>query len=280
MKRRKRPFTRGSAMTDNRVTLGLGLISIGREWGFAKEEPPSEKQVQELLQTAIELGIRFFDTAPAYGYSEERFGRFLSQLDSALAARVFVATKCGIHWDFARGADYDDHSYDALRRSIDQSRSRFPRIDLLQLHRASLEAIACDDVKRAFEHAESLGIRNFGASVKDMPAAKAALEDPLYTYVQMPFNMAYASMEEAFTLATATGKQVVVNRPFGMGQLLYDPSQRPNSDDMKTAAYEFVLKQEFSGVVLTGTKSPLHLRQNVAAFQRASARVHKHGGEK
>jgi len=26
------------------------------------------------------LGITFFDTAPAYGYSEERFGRFLRQL--------------------------------------------------------------------------------------------------------------------------------------------------------------------------------------------------------
>lgn len=266
-------------MTDNRVTLGLGLISIGREWGFVKEELPSEKQVQDLLQTAIELGIRFFDTAPAYGYSEERFGRFLSRLDPALAARVFVATKCGIHWDFA-GSDYDDHSYDALRRSIDQSRSRFPRIDLLQLHRASVDAIASDDVKRAFEYAESQGIKNFGASVKDMPAAKAALGDPLYTYVQMPFNMAYASMEQAFRLATATGKQVIVNRPFGMGQLLYNQSQRPNSDDMKTVAYEFVLKQEFSGVVLTGTKSPLHLRQNVEAFHCASAKVHKRVGEK
>jgi len=267
-------------MTDNPARLGLGLISIGREWGFVKDELPSEEQVQDLLQTAIELGIRFYDTAPAYGYSEERFGRFLYRLDSASAARVFVATKCGIHWDFGRGSDYDDNSYDALRRSIDQSRFRLPRIDLLQLHRASVDAIACDDVKRAFEYAGSLGIRNFGASVKDMPAAKAALGDTLYTYVQLPFNLAHPSMQEAFKLATAAGKQVIVNRPFGMGQLLYDESQRPNSDDVKTAAYEFVLKQEFSGVVLTGTKSPLHLRQNVAAFQWASAKVQQHGGEK
>jgi len=261
-------------MTDNPVKLGLGLISIGREWGFVKDEVPSEERVEDLLQTAIELGIRFYDTAPAYGYSEERFGRFLSQLDSASAANVFVATKCGIHWDFEKGSDYDDNSYDALRRSIDQSRFRLPRIDLLQLHRASVDVIACDDVKRAFEYAGSLGIRNFGASVKDMPTAKAALAETLYTYVQLPFNLAYPSMQEAFRLATPARKHVIVNRPFGMGQLLYDESLDPKPEDMKIAAYEFVLRQEFSGVVLTGTKSPLHLRENLAAFRRASSAIH------
>lgn len=260
-------------MPHSPVSLGLGLISIGRDWGFVKGEPPSAEESQDLLETAIELGIRFFDTAPAYGYSEERFGGFLRQLDPVLAGGVFVATKCGIHWDFDRRADYDDNSYDALRRSIDQSAIRLPRIDLLQLHRATADAIVCDDVKRAFEYASSLGIGKFGASVKDMAAARAALADALYTYVQLPFNLAYSAMREAFELATTAGKHVIVNRPFGMGQLLYDETQRRKPDAMKTSAFEFILAQGFSGVVLTGTKSPAHLRQNVAAFRQASAAV-------
>jgi aryl-alcohol dehydrogenase-like predicted oxidoreductase len=262
-------------MTNSPVTLGLGLISIGRDWGFVKGALPSDEQAQDLLGRAIELGIRFFDTAPAYGYSEERLGRFLARLDPEIARSVFVATKCGLHWDFARGTDYDDNSYDALRRSIDQSVSRISRIDLLQLHRTTPETIACDGVQRAFEYARSLGIKRFGASVKDVATAKIALADDVYTYVQMPYNLAYPSMREVFDLATAAGKEVIVNRPFGMGQLLYNELQQLESDEMKAKAYQFILEQRFSGVVLTGTKSPLHLRENVASFQRALAAAHE-----
>jgi aryl-alcohol dehydrogenase-like predicted oxidoreductase len=255
-------------MTQRCANLGLGLIAIGREWGLVKQEVPSEEEAQDLLHTAIRLGIRFFDTAPAYGFSEARFGRFLKSLDSELSANVFVATKCGLHWDFERGMDYADHSYDALCRSIDQSQARLQRIDLLQLHRASLTTIASGDVKSAFRYAQSLGIRNFGVSVSDVPAAKLALADALFTYVQLPFNVGHPSTQEAIELTASAGRQVIVNRPFGMGQLLYN-AQAPKSDDPKIAAYSFILRQKFSGVVLTGTKSPIHLRQNVAAFEEA-----------
>jgi aryl-alcohol dehydrogenase-like predicted oxidoreductase len=256
-------------MIQNRVSLGLGLISIGREWGVVKEAVPSNDQAHELLHRAIGLGIRFFDTAPAYGDSEARFGSFLSGLDSEQSGDVFVATKCGLHWDAQRGTDYEDHSYDALCRSIDQSLARLERIDLLQLHRATVTTMGSGDVKRAFIYAQSLGIGDFGASVSEVAAAQVALSEPLFTHVQLPFNAAHPSMQDAIALAAAAGKQVIVNRPFGMGQLLRD-ERSANPELVRTAAYAFVLDQDFSGVVLTGTKSPTHLEQNMEAFKQAS----------
>lgn len=258
-------------MINRSVELGLGLLSIGREWGAVSGQPPTEAEVMRLLETAVELGIRFFDTAPAYGVSERRFGDFLRRLDATVVESLIVATKCGIHWDFARQKDYDDHSYDALCRSIDRSTSHLPRIDILQLHRASVETISSPDVRRAFEYARSLGIKQFGVSVKDLPAAQLGVDDDLFHYIQLPLNAANASMEAVFGATAAAGKRILVNRPFSMGALLYDPAGRPVTGDAKQSAFEFILRRRFSGHILTGTKSADHLRENVVAFQRAAA---------
>jgi Aldo/keto reductase family len=58
------------APTGRRLTLGLGLIGIGKPWGHAATDVPDETKVRELLETAFTLGIRYLDTAPSYGMSE------------------------------------------------------------------------------------------------------------------------------------------------------------------------------------------------------------------
>ena len=62
------------------MEFGLGLIGIGKPWGFANPEVPDESQAMALLEKAFALGVRYFDTAPSYGSSEERLGRFLAAL--------------------------------------------------------------------------------------------------------------------------------------------------------------------------------------------------------
>ena len=64
----------------NGVQLGLGLIGIGKRWGHAGGEVPSEKDALSLLEFAVELGIRYLDSAPSYGVCEERLGKFLASL--------------------------------------------------------------------------------------------------------------------------------------------------------------------------------------------------------
>ncbi len=64
------------------LQLGLGLIGIGRPWGN-KQTIPAEDASIALIHGAIEQGITFFDTAPAYGESEEILGKPLRGLSSA-----------------------------------------------------------------------------------------------------------------------------------------------------------------------------------------------------
>src|SRR5690349_4554394 len=83
---------------DARVELGLGLLSIGRAWGYRSGMPPAEEDAIDLLRHAVGRGIRFFDTAPAYASSERIFGRFLNGLGAG-GQGLTISTKMGEHWD-------------------------------------------------------------------------------------------------------------------------------------------------------------------------------------
>lgn len=122
---------------DRNVEFGLGLIGIGKPWGFANPEVPDERQALTLLERALALGVR--DTSPSYGVSEERLGRFLAALSSEERSQVRVATKFGEHWDTVKAEPFVNHSLDALKRSLDGSIERLGRIDLLQLHKTTAQ---------------------------------------------------------------------------------------------------------------------------------------------
>jgi len=81
------------------IEFGLGTIGIGKPWGFANPEVPDESLALALLEKAFALGVRYFDTAPSYGVSEQRLAIFLGALTPAERAQVRIATKFGEHWD-------------------------------------------------------------------------------------------------------------------------------------------------------------------------------------
>jgi aryl-alcohol dehydrogenase-like predicted oxidoreductase len=248
------------SVNHRKVQLGLGLIGIGKPWGAVPHDVPSEREAIALLEFAYDLGISYFDTAPSYGdgVSEERLGRFLA---GASRDGITVATKFGEHWNRSTGEPYADHSFDALRRSLDRSCERLGRIDILHLHKTTPLALESDDVTRAWEYAASLGIRRVGPSASDLESARLAIADPRYTAIQLPFHAQYPTMAPAIAEAAARGMWVVVNRPFAMGAIAGD----------RHAAFRFILRHEFEGAILSGTTSTEHLAENWQAFQESIA---------
>ena len=116
-------------MNVSAMTLGTwGMGGVG--WDVYDEEVKIDA-----LQAAIEQGINFFDTAPAYnaGAAERFLGRFLEK--KGIRKKVFISTKCGNV--FHDGITYiRDGRYDSILRQCQDSLSnlRTDYIDLMLIH--------------------------------------------------------------------------------------------------------------------------------------------------
>jgi aryl-alcohol dehydrogenase-like predicted oxidoreductase len=196
--------------------------------------------------------------------SEERLGRFLATLTVREWAGLRIATKFGEHWDAERQEPYVDHSHDALARSLEGSLERLGPVDVLQLHKTAPAALASHAVARAFEYARFLGIGTIGASVSDEESARLAIANPGFGILQLPYNAGQETFAPAIKSAARRRMRIAVNRPFGMGRMLHEAE--PIS---KASAFAWILRKEFEGVILSGTKSPEHLRENQEAFRQA-----------
>lgn len=84
--------------------------------------PTAEHDPAAIAETALNLGVTYFDTAPSYnnGQSETNYGQVLARR----RRDVFLATKTG------------DRTYDGTLRSIEQSLKRLQtdHVDLIQIH--------------------------------------------------------------------------------------------------------------------------------------------------
>ncbi len=250
--------------------LGLGLIGIGREWGHVPGEVPSEADALRFLESAFQQGIRYFDTAPSYAYSEERIGKFLRTLTPSERASLTVATKFGEEWDFEARQPCVDHTYDGLVRSLERSFERLGKVEVLQLHKTTPEALRSDAVLRAFDTAASMGITQRGPSASDPESAALACVQQQGTWqmMQIPLNGSYTRLLDSVAQASASGIWLAVNRPFAMGREVVEPGDR-TPRQARIDAFRYLLDLPFQGVILSGTKSAGHLSENISAFQEA-----------
>ncbi|MGC8971749.1 MAG: aldo/keto reductase [bacterium] len=119
------------------------------------------KEVQELINTALEEGINFFDHADIYGggKSEEVFAEAIG-MNPDVREKIIIQTKCGIR----RG--YYDFSKEHILESVDGSLRRLKTdyIDILLLHRPDT-LMEPEEVADAFSILHTTGkVRNFGVS--------------------------------------------------------------------------------------------------------------------
>lgn len=119
----------------------------------------SEKEAKELIETAIELGIDFFDHADIYGQGscEELFGNVF---DKSLRDKIKIQSKCGIRskmFDFSK-----EHILNAVDSSLKRLKTDY--LDVLLLHRPDA-LVEPEEVAEAFSILLEKGkVLNFGVS--------------------------------------------------------------------------------------------------------------------
>lgn len=240
------------------LELGLGLIGIGRPWPTHDSEMPSGAAVEELLQHAVDRGVRFFDTAAAYGDSERRLGRFLHRMPSSDRDALTIATKVGETWNRSSGSTVD-HSTAALEQSLDRSCELLGRIDVLQVHKCTAEVLGERSVVRWLETVKHDRVPLLGASVSTTSDLEAVLRMDLFDFVQFPANAQRREFVDVFVQTAQTWVTPILNRPLGSGALA-----------RTTDPFRFFRETFSSGVVLSGTTSRDHLDANIASFSGAA----------
>src|SRR6266567_3519790 len=112
------------------TVLGFGTWALGGDGWAGSWGPQDRAESIAALHAAVELGVNWIDTAPAYG-----LGRAESIVGEALGGTdVFVATKCGERIDGDR--TYRSGKPDGIVADCESSLRRLGRdvIDLYQLH--------------------------------------------------------------------------------------------------------------------------------------------------
>ena len=246
------------------VELGLGLLSLGRVWGVRNVPPPPDIEAQKVIVLARTNGITFFDTAPAYANSEECLGRAMSS-GSVDFSDAVIATKAGEHWREADKTTYVDHSLDALCASLDMSFDRMGRVDILQIHKATEDVVGAAPIASFINYAQSLGVREFGASVSSTIAAERAVKTGLFQWLQYPLNLEDRAFSGLAARLNDNKMKAIINRPFGMGKLA---TGGPTS---RIAAFRHLLDSDLptGSVILSGTSSTTHLVENIDNYKRA-----------
>jgi aryl-alcohol dehydrogenase-like predicted oxidoreductase len=241
--------------------LGLGLIGIGRPWPTPDRTVPPLSQVRDLLQCAVASGVMFFDTAPAYGMSEERLGSFLHTLPAETRETLVIATKCGEIWSPGHGSVID-HSPEALNTSVARSIDCLGRLDLLQLHQASSEVVKEPLVIATLQQLQqTYGIPFLGASVKTVEACDAALESSVFTHLQMPINDTRPDLV-AWARTNHEAITIIGNRPLASGQAVDRLGER----------LAYAAEAVGPGIVLTGTTDRSHLATTLTGWRQHSER--------
>ena len=171
--------------------------------GMMRIEDKSVKEVEELVETALSVGINAFDLADIYGRGrcEELLGLVLKNRPD-LREKMWIQSKCGIRIE---EFTYFDFSKDYIIKSVDGilQRLKIDHLDSLLLHRPDA-LMESDQVAEAFDLLYKLGkVRNFGVSNQNPMMMELLKKD-----VKQPLAVNQLQLSAAFTTGFESGFHV------------------------------------------------------------------------
>ena len=171
--------------------------------GMMRIKDKSVKEVEELVETALSVGINAFDLADIYGRGrcEELLGLVLKNRPD-LREKMWIQSKCGIRIE---EFTYFDFSKDYIIKSVDGilQRLKIDHLDSLLLHRPDA-LMESDQVAEAFDFLYKQGkVRNFGVSNQNPMMMELLKKD-----VKQPLAVNQLQLSAAFTPGFESGFHV------------------------------------------------------------------------
>lgn len=234
----------------NFTELGFGSAPLGNLYRSI-----SDGEADAILARAWEAGVRYYDTAPLYGFglSETRMNRFLRDKPrdqyvlSTKVGRLLEPCPPGARdgvgkwFDVPSRREIYDYSYDGVMRSIDDSFARLglDRIDVLLVHdldvpnqgsRANVDAKLAQLMAGGYHALERLrkegAIKAFGAGVNEWEICQQMAERgdfDLFLLAGRYTLLEQEALETFLPLCQARGIGIVIGGPYNSGILATGP---------------------------------------------------------
>ena len=282
--------------------LGLGLAALGRPGyitlGRARDLPAERtpdalyRRCADVLDAALEAGVRYVDAARSYGRAEEFLARWLTERGPGADA-ITVGSKWGYRYTADWRVDAVVHEEKELsQRRFDaqlaESRALLgERLALYQIHSATAESGVLDDAPllaalldaRRRGDVRALGLTLTGASARrTLDAALACRVDGerVFDVVQATFNVLEPSLRDGLAAAHAEGLGVIVKEAHANGRLT-PANTRPADAALRSRlerlaleagvpcdrlAVAYVAAEPWADVVLSGAATVAQLRSH------------------
>lgn len=241
----------------------LPVIGMGTWQTFHVDDDAEERApLREVLRVFFDRGGRLIDSSPMYAQAEEVAGELVAELGEQ--ERLFAATKV---WTDGR-----EDGIEQMERSF--RRMQVERMDLMQIHNLRDWRVHLPTLREWQEHGR---IRYIGITTSN-PAqfgefAALMRGEPL-DFVQFNYNIGMrAAEQELLPLAAERGMAVLVNRPFGGGNLFPRVRGRElpawaaefNCESWAQFFLKFVVSHPAVTCAIPATSNPRHAVDNMAA---------------
>lgn len=192
----------------------LGLGCMGMSWN--RTFIPDPKPMIELIRTAADMGVNFFDTAEAYGpfRNEELVGEALLPIRK----KIILCSKFGFNIQDGKLAGFNSkpaHIKEVVEQSLKRLKTDY--IDLLYQHRVDPN-VPIEDVAGAVSDLIKEGkVLHFGLSEADAPTIRKAHAIQQITALQTEYS-----------IMTREPEQGILNvcEELGIGFVPYSPLSR------------------------------------------------------
>ncbi len=250
--------------------IGLGCMGLSFGYGPAV----SKQHAIELIRSAYEKGVTFFDTAEVYGpyLNEEVVGEALAPFRD----KVVIATKFGFTFgDDNKQQNLNSHP-DHIRQAIEGSLKRLKTdvIDLYYQHRVD-PAVPIEDVAGTIKDLIAEGkVKHFGLSEAGPETIKRAHAVQPVTALQSEYSMWWREPEEKILpLLEELGIGFVPFSPLGKGFLTgtIDAQMTFGEDDFRSKVPRFAAEARQANLQLVTLVQNIATENGVTPAQIALA---------
>ena len=227
------------------ITVGTWAIG-GTGWGDV-----NRKDSIAAIQTMLDNGVNFIDTAPIYGqgYSEEVVGEAIK----GRARDSFqLATKVGLCWGMDAERGWRDNGRVNIYREVDISLQRLGTdyIDMYLIHWPDGKTPIAETIAALADLKKIGKIRAYGVSNWDEAMIEEGEKTAPIGAIQPPYSMVNRKMEQLMTFSKDRDIGTMTYGSLGAGILTGAIRTPPNWDprDTRFNFYDFYKEPKFSKV--------------------------------